>query len=60
MDVEGFQVKRGIKQSSLLPSSIFLLVMNTLLQWVEANGLGVLVFAHTNDIRMLFASVSGL
>ena len=52
-----FEIKRGVKQGSVLSPTLFLLIMKTLLQ---TSGLGLTInsfyaggFAHADNIRML-------
>ena len=67
-DLSGeFEVKRGVKQRSVLSPTLFLLITNPLLQQLEASGLGLTInsfyaggFAHADDIRTLATTVETL
>ncbi len=58
-----FGIRRGVKQGSVLSPTLFLPIMNPLLQQLEAAGLGLTInnfysggFAHADDIRTLSTS----
>ena len=64
---ESFAVERGVEQGSIPSPSLFLMVMDPLLQQLECSGLGLFInyyyaggFMHADDIRTLATSSSSL
>ena len=64
---QAFEIKRGVKQGSVLSPTLFLLVMDPLLRQLEASGNGLSIHtwyaggaAHADDIRTLAASEAAL
>ena len=64
---QSFLIDRGVKQGSVLSPTLFLLIMNPLLQQLQSAELGLSInnlyvggFAHADDIRTISASKESL
>ena len=62
---ESFPVERGVKQGSVLSPTLFIAVVDSLLNFLESSGQGLTIsglnvgnFAHADDIRTASISVS--